>query len=64
MRGVGTRGPDDLNVSPEEQGQPLHFCGLRWKFETIRKGRKVTETRKKKQGNNKMLPSCRRQAGR
>lgn len=40
MRGVATRGPDDLNVSPEEQGQPLHFCGLRWKFETIRKGEK------------------------
>lgn len=27
--------------------QLLHFCGMRWKFETLNKGEKETETKKK-----------------
>lgn len=61
MRSASTRGASDLSVSHGGLWRSLHFCGMRWRFETIKKGE--GRDRKEKERKSKETIKCYHLAG-
>lgn len=61
VRSMDPRGTGDLSVSQGGPWQSLHFCGMRWKSETIKKGE--GRDRKEKERKSKETIKCYHLAG-